>query len=231
MGILLGFGYVELLLVERREIFAEGIVDILLVEYDVHASERRVVRCHAVVLQTGDGGHARFRNVVLCERYGELLGAVVAVVEEYYRVALFYCAVDGRVVDRFYELVGYIGVIRSLHCCNHVGGLCTLAMHEQVVGNFHALPALVAVHGIVATDDRCYHTCRFAAVLLKLFDKSFAAAGVGVTAVHEAMDIYLFKSVALCDVAQGEEVVERGVHTAVRCQTHEVDRLTVIAGV
>ena len=82
-------------------------------------------------------------------------------------------------------------------------------MHEQVVGYLDAFPALVAVHCVVAADYRCYLAGRFCAVLFKFGYEALSAAGVGVAAVHEAVDVNLLKSVVLGYVTQREEVVER----------------------
>lgn len=231
VGVFLGFGYVELLFAVVGKVFAEGVLHILLGEEDVHAGKRSVVGGHAVVLQSGQGVHPLFGHVVLGEHYGELLGAVVAVVEEDYHVAGLDGAVDGRVVDGEHEFVGHVGVVALLHGLNHVSGLLAFALHEEIVGHFHAVPAFVAVHGVVAADNRGYGAGALLAVLRQLLDEAFAGARVGVTAVHEAVQEHFLKTVLLGDIAEGENMVERGVHAAGRGQTHEVDANAVFFGV
>jgi hypothetical protein len=55
--------------------------------------------------------------------------------------------------------------------------------------------------------------------------------GVGVTTVHEAVDVNLGQAILLSDVTESENVLERRVYTTVRGQAHEVDSLVVILSV
>ena len=104
-------------------------------------------------MQAGNHSHAGFGNIVLGEGYGEFLGAVVAVVEEYDSVPFLDGAVDSGIVDWLDEFVGHVLVIALLHGGCHVACLLAFAFDEKVVGHFHALPAFVAVHGVVAAYD------------------------------------------------------------------------------
>ena len=152
MRVLLSLGDMELLLAQVGKIFSKSVVDVFLVEKDVHALERRIVRSHAVILQAGDGVHAFFGHVMLGENNGEFLCAVVAVVEENHHVAFLDGAIEIGVVDGLDELVGHIVVIALLHGGDHIGGLLALAFNEKVVGNLDAVPAFVTVHCIIAAD-------------------------------------------------------------------------------
>ncbi len=109
--------------------------------------------------------------------------------------------------------------------------MLAFALHEQIIGHLHAVPALVAVHGIVAADDAGHGAGTLGAMILQLLDESLARAGVGVAAVHEAVQIHLLQAVVGRDVAQGEDMVERRVHAAVGCQAHQVQCLARLAGV
>ena len=117
--------------------------------------------------------------------------------------------VEVSVVDGLDEFVGHIVVVAFLHGGYHVLGLLALAFNEQVVCHLHAVPALVAVHCVVATDDRGNLSGRLFAVVLQLFDKALTRAGVGVAAIHEAVEINLLEFVFLGDVAKSKDVVER----------------------
>ncbi len=112
-----------------------------------------------------------------------------------------------------------------MHCCDHVGSLFALAVNEQVVSFFYAVPAVVTVHGVETAYDRCYHAGALGAVLFNLADEPYTAAGVCVATVHKAVQIHFFEAVVLGDVAQGVHVVERRVHTAGRGEAHEVHGL------
>ncbi len=68
-------------------------------------------------------------------------------------------------------------------------------------------------------------------MLLHAAEESGAAARVGVAAVHEAVEVDVLKLVLAGYVAEGEEVLQRGVNAAGGGQAHEVDGHIVGAGV
>ena len=84
---------------------------------------------------------------------GDLPGSVAAEVEEDDAVSVFYggfaCAVgDGDGFDKF---VGFAAVVGVLYGCDGVGFCDAFALCEEVVGDLGAFPAVVAVHGIIAS--------------------------------------------------------------------------------
>ena len=207
--VLLRLGCVELLQALAAEVFAEGVLDVLLWEEDVHACETCVVRRHAVVLQAWNGLHSLLDHVLLSQHDGEFLSAVVAVVEEDDDVALLDGAVHVAVVDGLDELVGDAFVIAFLHSLDEVLCLLALTADEQVVGNLHAFPTLVAVHCIEATDDACNHSVACLVALVdELLDETDAALRVGVATVHKAVHERLPNTVFLTNLNEFEEVVE-----------------------
>ena len=191
------------------QILAQSIAHVLLGEEDMHALETGIIGGHAVVLQAGDGVHTLLGHTLLCEHDGELLGTVIAVVEEDDHIAFLDGAIHSAVVDGLHELVGHALIVTFLHSLHHVGSLLALCTHEQIVGNLHSLPALIAVHGVETayhTGDSCTeHLC---AVVCHLLDKVLAALGVGIAAVHEAVYIGVLNAVSLADVEQCEQVVK-----------------------
>ena len=198
----------------------------------MHALERRVVGGHAAVVEPRDGLHSRLGHILLRQDDSQFLGAVVAVVEEYNRVALLDRPVKAGVDDGLDKLVRHPFVVGLLHCLHHVCGFLALAADELVIGQLDALPTLVAVHGVVAADNRRHTPCRSLAMLLQLRYETLAAPGVGVAAVHEAVDERaVAQAVVGCQVAQLEEVHERTVHAPVRSQAHEVYALAFVTGV
>ena len=198
----------ELTLAVGSEVFAESICYVLLREEDVYTLERSVVRSHAVVLQILDGVHASLGVVLLCEHLSKLLGTVVTIVDEDDNVALLDCTVNGRVVYREDELISYALVVAFLHSLNHISRLLALAFNEQVVSLLDTLPTLVAVHSVETTYDACDVCAVVRAALLYLLDESLARLRVGITAVHEAMYIYVLQTVLLTNLDELEEVVE-----------------------
>ncbi len=106
--------------------------------------------------------------------------------------------------------------------------MLAFAGDEQVVGNLHTFPALVAVHGVEATDDAGnLGVACLVALVDELPDEADAALGVGVATVHEAMHEGVLHAVFLANLDELEEVVERAVHAAIAGQTHEVNVLAV----
>ena len=231
VGILLGLGCVELLESLGADILAKGIGDVLLGEDDVHALERCVVGSHAVVLESGDGLHSLLGHVLLSEHLSELLGAVVAEVDEDNHVALLDGSVNLGIVDRLDELVGNAFLVAFLHSLHHALGLLSLALYEQVVSLFHTVPTLVAVHGIETSHDGSDVSIVLLTHLRELLDKADAALRVGVASVHETVDESLCQTILLAYLHEFEQVVERRVNTTVRCKSHEVKALACFLGV
>ena len=191
------------------QILAQSIAHVLLGEEDMHACEAGIIGGHAVVLQAGDGVHTLLGHILLGEHDGELLGSVVAIVEEDYHIPFLDGSIHSAVVDGLHELVGHALIVTLLHSLHHVGSLLALCTHEQIVGNLHSLPALIAVHGVETayhTGDSC--TGYLCAVVCHLLDKALAALGVGVAAVHEAVHIGVLYAVSLADFEQCEQVVK-----------------------
>ena len=222
VGIFLGLGDVQLLLAKRRQVLSEGVRHVLLVKEDVQSRECGVVGRHAAVVQVGDSVHSLLGHILLGQHGGELLGAVVAEVEEDDHVARQDASVDGGVDDGFDELVGHALVIALLDGLRHVVALAPYSVNELVVRFLNAFPSLVAIHGVVASGDGGNHAGTLGAVLLELGDKALAALRVSVTAVHEAVDEDFVQLILVGDVAESEEVLQRAVHAAVAGEAHEV---------
>ena len=202
--VFLSLGYMELLQTLGRDILAKGIVHVLLVKQDVHSRERSVIRGQAVVLQAGNGVHPLSIHVLLGEDYGQLLGTVITEVEEDNGIALLYTAVIRLVHDRLHELVGHALGVGFLHSLDHVGGFASLTAHKLVVRYLDTLPALVTVHCIVAA----YYGGHLVTALHELVNESLAALGVGVTAIHETVNVCLVNAVLACNVGQAEQMLQ-----------------------
>ena len=228
MSVFLGFGNVQLSLMRFRQILAQRVMYILFVEKNMNTLERGIVRRHAIVLQTGNRVHTGLGHILLREHNRQLFGAVVTVIEENNHVTLLDSPVASRVYDRFDKFVGYIGIIRFLHGLHHIIRFTTDSVYQKVIGFFHPLPAFVTVHRIISSDNRGYLSGRFSAMSLQLLDKSFTAARIGVTTVHEAVDKRIFQTIFFGDVAQLEQMIQRTVHPSIRGQPHKVDILTVV---
>ena len=195
MGIFLGLCDVQLLQALAGDVFAEGIIQVILGEEYVYAREGVIVGRHAVVLQVGNGLHALLRHVFLREHYGQFLGAVASEVKEDDHVAFLDSTVDVAVYEWLHKLIGVLvllgmSVVARLYSFHHVVHLAPLAADEQVVSQLDAIPVLIAVHGIETTDDRrnTSYTC-FVHVPLYVGNETLARPRIGITTVHEAVYI------------------------------------------
>src|SRR5208282_3427100 len=93
--------------------------------------------------------------------------------------------------ERQDELVGHalvVGILHPLHRID-VGAALAFAFNHRREGFLDALPAAVAVHGVIAAFDRSdLPDAVLAHLLLELLDVAGAIGGQGVATVHEAVD-------------------------------------------
>ena len=191
-----------------------------------------IIGSHAVVLQTGDGVHSLLRHILLCQRDGHLLGTVVTEVDEDHYIALFNATVHTGIVDRLDELIGNAVIIALLHGLNHICGLLTSTIYNQVVTFFHTLPALVAVHSVETTHDRGNGCIIVGTNLTYLLNETLTRVGVGITAVHVAVyEQLVLQAICLTNLDELEKMIEAGVNTTIRGKTHQVQFLVVLLGV
>ena len=62
-------------------------------------------------------------------------------------------------------------------------------------------------------------------------DKAFTALGIGIAAVHKAVNKHTVQAVILSDVAQGHQMILRTVNAAGAGQAHDVQGLAMVAGI
>ncbi|KAI6763036.1 hypothetical protein HG530_009016 [Fusarium avenaceum] len=176
----------------------------------------------ALVLGHGDKGLnlgvlevGERRSVDIAEKLGDLTDTVRSVVEEEDSVIeLVSVQVTAALVS---SLDGSNGVLRGL----------TLTVDKTLKGNLEAVPALVAVHGKVSTDNGTDLTN---ANLLGCIDEFLhvtgAGLGVGITAITEEVDEDLGHTKLLGGLEEGVEVgravYDMTYHTTMRDETAEV---------
>ena len=95
-----------------------------------------------------------------------------------------------------------------MHSLYHIVRGLSFTLDQKVVSHLYALPTLVAVHGVEAADDRGDGASALGAVVGELLNEALTAAGVGITAVHKAVDKGVADAILLRDVAEREEVVQ-----------------------
>jgi len=91
------------------------------------------------------------------------------------------------------------------------------------IGEFDALPAVVAIHRVVAADEGSdFADAEFAHFLLELADEVAAAVGRSVAAVHEAVDEDFFDFPLLGHFEEREEMVDVRMYAAVAEEADEM---------
>ena len=130
------------------------------------------------------------------------------------------------------ELVGYVPVIEillALHGVN-VRPTFSLAVHHRVKRLRNALPAAVAIHGVVApAHGGNLASVVFTHFLLELFEVSGAIGRQGVTPVHEGVNEDARDAILLRHCQQRVQMSLVRVNASVREQTKEVQAASAAA--
>ncbi len=171
------------------------------------------------------------------EDAGDLAGAVGAEVEVDADVFIadladgLACGVDDDEGNE--ELVGDAVVVVLLDAGDGVGvgAAFGFAVDHGVEGLELALPALVAVHGVVAAvDGGDFADAVLAHLLFELGDVARAGGGAGVAAVHEGVDEDALKAVLAGSAKEGVEVLLVGVDAAVGDEAEEMKLAAAVLG-
>ena len=96
-------------------------------------------------------------------------------------------------------------------------------MDYGAIGEFHALPAIVTVHGIVAANKcRDFSDSQLAHFLLQLADVVAAAVRRRVAPIHEAVHKNFFDFLLLGHFQQRKQMLDVRMHAAIAEQADEV---------
>ncbi|MNX92463.1 hypothetical protein D3C86_1246030 [compost metagenome] len=193
--------------------------------------EARVVLGHADVLDLGEVGALEGVELGIRQGAGDLAGAVGPEVEEDHRVARADAAFLGH-DDRLDELVGLAAQVRALHgLAGARSAVLGHAVHEGAVGDLDPLPAVVAVHGVVAPHDggdlAVTHGVQ---ALLDLVEVAPARGGRRVAPVGDGLDVGLGHAEARGHLQEGVEVLLGAVDAAVGDQAHQVQATAAALG-
>ena len=123
------------------------------------------------------------------------------------------------------EFVGHFLVVGIFHALHGIGLLAAFGVGEdhRVVGLRDALPATVAVHGVVASvDRRDLAAVVLAHLLLQLLEVSRAVGGQRVAAVHEGVHEDAVHAVLLRHLQQRVEMRLLRMHAAVGKQSEQM---------
>src|SRR5574344_25015 len=191
VGVFLCLGDTQLISASPGNSFSESILDFFLVKEDMESGEGGIVGSKAAVIQR-NGVHTLIRHSILCQHIGKLAGTVVAEIEEYHRIPLFYLCERPAVLDndnRLDEFVCDVRIIRRLDPLGGGGEFRALALDEHIIRFFDTRPAFVSVHCIETAADCSNLACGRCHLLLELLHESKSAVRVGIASVHETMYI------------------------------------------
>ena len=227
MGILLGLGNAQLRFALFCQIFAHHVCKHLRTERHLHVRHCGVVLRKAHVIQRKTAVAAlEARKTVVYKGARNLPRAVGTEVEEHNAVPGRYAAAltrDGR-HDKFIRYA--LGVAVRHHLCGRA--VHALAVHHRGVGLLHALPAVIAVHRVVAARDRGNSAnADLVHFGLQFLDKALAGIGRHIAAVHDGMHINLLQARAPGHFQQRIQVRIVAVHAAIGNKANQVQRSAV----
>ena len=221
MGVLLRLGDAQLGHAHAAEVFAQAVLDRHTGPRHQHVGHGGVI---LGVAHIGGGEELPLETVKIGihDGAGDLPCPVGAVVEEDDAVVV----ADGALAvadHRLHEFVGDAVGVGLGHRVHGVGVVDALAVDHGVIGHLHALPALVAIHGVIAAHHRGDPAhADLGAFVPQLRHEVLAAGGGHVAAVQEAVDVHLGQALVLCHLQQGEQMLDVGVYAAVGQQTVQV---------
>ncbi len=226
MRIFLGLSDADLGATRSGDRLAQGHGQIVLAEEHVHIPVGGVVLRHGDIVQL-QRLHAELGEGGLGERLGDLPAAVGSEVEADHYVTIG---------DGGYRRTGFIRhrmgpdeFIRNAFRIASVEGLQRVSnrgaapMDQQVIGQLHALPPLVPVHGIVPADHAGYpgrlplHRCEEALHVAP------AAAWVGVPPIGEGVHEDLRQAAPGRHAAEGLQVGAHGMDAPIGNQADQVE--------
>ena len=188
--------------------------------------EISIIRSHAIILQILYDVHAFLRHILLSKYLCKLFCTVVTEVDKDNNIALLNSSVNSWVVYSLDKLVGNAVGITLLHSLYHVGSLFSLTFNKQVVSLFYTIPSLVTVHSIKTSNNTCYACTIFFTYLFNISDKALAALRISITAIHETVYENFLQVIFLTYLYKFIHMIHWWVHTAGRCQPHDMQFLT-----
>ena len=130
--------------------------------------------------------------------------------------------------DGLDKFVRHTGGIARLHRVDGVGILHAFAADHSVVARLDAIPALVTIHAVETSLQRCdLARAELGTIVMQLADIARAARRRDVAPVKEAVQIDVLNAAVMRHLHHGEDVLDVAVHAAVRQQTEDVQRLAV----
>jgi hypothetical protein len=137
------------------------------------------------------------------------------------------CSLALREDHGLHELIATrVARIGSLHGgAGRIAADFAAAKHDGIPGELVALPALVAVHGVVAADDRGDFRTAGLQIFFQLGHVGGTAGGRCVAAISDGVDHEVFDSGGFRGIAKRGEVILMRMHAAIADEAEEVQAL------
>ena len=165
------------------------------------------------------------------ERMRELTRAVGTEVEEDGAVTVLHAAV-ALDDERNDELIVDAARVARLEARDRAVRCDALGVRDGLVGLLLTIPAMVAIHSVVAAADRRNRAdADLLALRLELLEVRLRALRRHVTAVEERVDVDLGDALLLRHLEQRVEVTLVAVHAARGDEAHEMNRAALFLGI
>ena len=232
VSVFLSFGNSELSLALRSKVFAHCHFKLLGRERNRYVRHGLIILSHTYICQREEAFLSLEAVKFLVNKGScDLPCTVGAEIEEYNAVVLLDKAV---LVDdsRNDELVSYAVCVGFLHALNGAVSLNALAVDHSSISLLNSVPCEVTVHSVVASHNRCdIADTELLCLVVNVLDKAHARSYGNVTAVHNAVNVNLVKSLSLCHFKKSEKMLNMAVNAAVGEKTDKVESRTVLLAV
>ena len=162
-------------------------------------------------------------EIRLDESAGEFARAVGAEIHEDDAVSVLHLhrVANDRGFDEFVRFVPGISIVQAFD--GGLGAEFRLALGEQVIGRLYPQPAVIAVHGVIAADNRS-DLADFQGVdlVLQALQVDFRALGRRVAAIQKGVQVDFFQAEFGRHFDHGVDVVFVAVNAAIRHQAEYV---------
>ena len=229
MRILLSFGDAQLRFVIFRHPLAEGVCQgsgwIRAWGFDI--------RCILGQLDEIDLRHfltGETVEIVVDEGAGDFARAIGTEVHEDQRIAIFHGGIglafsaDHGCLHKFVVFITRVSRFQAFNGGRELE--LAFCQGQQIIGLLNAVPAVVAVHGIVTTNDgRHAAFAQCGKFVFKRFKRTFCAAWRRIATIQEGVQIDFFRTALSGQFYHRHDVIFVAVNTARREQTHNVNGL------
>ena len=161
-------------------------------------------------------GTCKIREVLIMQRTGNFTCSVRTEIEENHTVPGSDFAIYAVNSEGFNKLIRYTCGIGCFYAGSSACSLAAIAQHQCFIGTLHALPALVAVHCVIASADGsnlAYANLRHA--IFQLMDIFQSCFRTDITSIQEGMHINLGQAFNLSHADKCQKMLNVAVYAAV----------------